>query len=270
MKDIRSPRLARLFGVLALLVACESTPKSSSTASVAPKEAAGSDDTSSTDCTELKRSQGPSEPCCPSHGKDACGANLFCAAFDGRKTPTCYVEGQQRGGEECADDSHCQSNECNTDVKKCVGLTVGDTCDSEAGCGEAAICLDQKCVLAEGAAQSPCDADNDCQNVRYNSMQGKGVCVRGRCGARNESDVEVPSECASRFATGDLQGFRVTCAACESDADCLSVESRKFERCMKGVCVHTCLNDDQCSFVCRTNGCARENAQFTCVEKFCR
>ena len=36
--------------------------------------------------------QGLSQPCCLSWGADACGAGLFCGAFDGRTVTTCYPE----------------------------------------------------------------------------------------------------------------------------------------------------------------------------------
>src|SRR5690242_15443328 len=46
-------------------------------------------------------SQGLSGPCCPELGIDACGANLFCAAFDGREQATCYPERSRMDGTEC-------------------------------------------------------------------------------------------------------------------------------------------------------------------------
>ena len=51
-------------------------------------------------------SQGLSQPCCLSHGADACGAGLFCAAFDGRKIPTCYTENSRADRATCFQDNH--------------------------------------------------------------------------------------------------------------------------------------------------------------------
>lgn len=261
--------------IVALVPACDDSK--SATPSKAKSTSNGTDDTAkSADCSDLPKSQGPSDPCCPDYGVDACGANLFCAAFEGRKTPTCYVEGQQLGGEECTDDVQCASKSCNTKVGKCAGVTVGDSCDPEAGCaGALTVCTGKKCTAATGKAQSPCDDDSDCPATRplLSNNPVAGICTRGRCGFPNGTySVGRPSECASRFANDTVEGEGVSyvCAACASDSDCLSVESRKFEVCQKGVCVHTCLNDSQCgSFVCRNEGCAGD-AAYTCVDKFCR
>lgn len=53
-----------------------------------------------------------SMPCCLLHGRDACGALLFCAAFDGRTVPTCYPERSRLPEETCAEDVHCASGAC--------------------------------------------------------------------------------------------------------------------------------------------------------------
>lgn len=165
---------------------------------------------------------------------------------------------------------------CSTNVGKCAGVTVGDSCDPEAGCaGDLTVCASNKCIAATGTPQSPCDDDSDCPATRptLSNRSVVGECVRGRCGYPNGTgSVGTPSECASRFANDTLEGdgFSYVCAACAADSDCLSVESRKFEVCQKGVCVHTCLNSEQCgSFVCKSTGCA-EDAAYTCVDKFCR
>ncbi len=273
MKHLLSRRIATFVSLLAASAACDDTSEKSSSSTVAPKASSGTDDTASVDCTDLKKSQGPSEPCCPKYGEDACGANLFCAAFEGRKTPTCYVEGQQRGGEECTAAKQCASNVC-ASSGTCAGLH-GDTCDVDAGCETGDACVARKCVATSGAIQAPCDADDDCEPV----PDGSGgtvpsVCARGRCGYKNgvRGTAVFPSECASRFASESTDGSKqFTCAACSSDADCLTAEGReKFEVCQTGICVHTCLNDAQCgAFVCKTSGCAGD-AAYTCVDKFCR
>ncbi len=77
-------------------------------------------------------SQGASEPCDPELGADACGANLFCAAFDGRKVHTCYPVGSRLPGEECDDDDNCSSNSCTDDV--CSLKAAGEACASAAEC----------------------------------------------------------------------------------------------------------------------------------------
>src|SRR5262245_8286836 len=69
-------------------------------------------------CSDLPVSQTASEPCCPDLGADACGANLFCEAFDGRTQPTCYITGSRKDGEECRADDHCASASCNLEVER--------------------------------------------------------------------------------------------------------------------------------------------------------
>ncbi len=61
----------------------------------------------------LPRAQAPSQACCLEYGVDACGAGLFCGAFDGRTVPTCYVERSRADGASCTQDIQCVSNSCN-------------------------------------------------------------------------------------------------------------------------------------------------------------
>ena len=64
-------------------------------------------------------SQPLSAPCCLELGIDACGAGLFCAAFDGREQATCYPEYSRGAGQECAEDRHCLSQRCNSETAQC-------------------------------------------------------------------------------------------------------------------------------------------------------
>jgi hypothetical protein len=88
-------------------------------------------------------SRGESEECDPSLGSDACGAGLFCAAFDGRKVSTCYRNGSRGTGESCSEDHHCASGKCSNG--KCRSPE-----SNEAACGANAIGPVQ-------AASEPCD-----------------------------------------------------------------------------------------------------------------
>lgn len=103
----------------------------------------------SMDCTGIVRSQGISQPCCLAFGIDACGANLFCAAFDGRTQPTCYAEHSRQGLESCTEDRQCASDGCNTTSGQCQSLP-GATCDSSVGCNDRVssnyyVCFDNQC-----------------------------------------------------------------------------------------------------------------------------
>ena len=84
------------------------------------------------DSESVPPSQGPSEQCDPSHGIDACGAGLFCAAFDGRKVDTCYVLGSRLRDEECGDNSHCSSKNCVDN--HCGGAPLDGPCISDKDC----------------------------------------------------------------------------------------------------------------------------------------
>ena len=79
-------------------------------------------------------SQGPSEPCCPDWGADACGANLFCAAFDGRTQATCYPAYSRLTGQSCTANDQCLSALCAGSPSRCAPMS-GQPCDPAVGCG---------------------------------------------------------------------------------------------------------------------------------------
>src|SRR5262249_54079347 len=148
-------------------------------------------------------SQTQSEPCCLEWGVDACGAGLFCAAFDGRTQPTCYAEGSRRDGATCNGNVQCVSGSCNTDHGH-RRATAGTPCAPGLGCGPSpdgrpnycgtspsgqlcqrqqasgisctsdAECLSGHCNLPSGSCQfsgTTCHADADCSVS----------CVSGQC-----------------------------------------------------------------------------------------
>ena len=84
-------------------------------------------------CVGIGKSQGASEACCLSYGVDACGAGLFCAAFDGRTQPTCYPERSRADLASCNADVQCTSGSCNTSAGKCRSLP-SMPCEVEVGC----------------------------------------------------------------------------------------------------------------------------------------
>ena len=85
-------------------------------------------------------SQSLSEPCCAERGADACGAGLFCAAFDGRTQTTCYPERSRLDGETCTANAQC----------------VGNTCDPNGVCKAHTPTPPTKCP-------STCTIDAECQ-----------------------------------------------------------------------------------------------------------
>lgn len=122
-------------GSLLAGVACST---GTSTTLVSPDGGASVDaagpDTGGRACKEANpASQGASEPCCAEWGADACGAGLFCAAFDGRAQTTCYPDHSRLGGDTCAADAQCASGSCAAS-SVCKGVP-GGTCDLAVGCG---------------------------------------------------------------------------------------------------------------------------------------
>lgn len=106
-------------------------------------------------------SQAPSQPCCTEWGADACGAGLFCAAFDGRTQATCYPDRSRLGGASCSADTQCLSNACDA-TQVCKGVP-GGKCDPSIGCGTA---LDSEaryyCAAVSGGAPAcrPCTSSS--------------------------------------------------------------------------------------------------------------
>lgn len=118
------------------------------------------------DCVEPK-SQAASEPCCLAHGVDACGANLFCAALDGRQQPTCYPERSRLDGQSCFEDRHCTSGSCNLEREVCRSMPT-TACEPDVGCakdpaGNHYVCVDSQCrPIGDGSYGAACRVPEDC------------------------------------------------------------------------------------------------------------
>lgn len=153
------------------------------------------------DCSGIGPSQTVSQPCCLANGVDACGANLFCAAFDGRKHPTCYLERSRADMAECSEDRQCTSGSCNVDSRKCRSMP-GAVCTEAVGCATAlavkSVCVAEKCTTTDGKTGSPCAGDRDCTDGTCSAAHrcigkagasckssddcGEGLCCKGdRC-----------------------------------------------------------------------------------------
>ena len=125
-------------------------------------------------------SQAESQPCCPSLGKDACGAGLFCEAFDGRTQHTCYQDNSRVGAEECREDGHCASNECEPQTERCLSMPA-ESCQTDPGCvspvsGDRYHCApeNQRCEVTRGREGDPCDRAESC-------VADSAECVNGSC-----------------------------------------------------------------------------------------
>lgn len=137
----RSP-LARLFlltSAFAVLAGCS----------------ASSDAAPGDDCTSIGPARLPSQSCCPALGTDACGAGLFCAAFDGRDVPTCYAEHERPDMAQCTADVQCLSGSCNTKLGACRSV-YGQPCTEEIGCAPGSFGSQYACEGAFGTGKGTC------------------------------------------------------------------------------------------------------------------
>jgi hypothetical protein len=120
--------------------ACGSTPPPVPDAAVTTGPDGGpGDPPADAGLERLPPSQGLSEPCDPGWGLDACGAGLFCAAFDGRTVSTCYAEGVRRGGETCGEDRHCSNRSCALPAGRCRADAY-QSCSPDLGCAGRYVC----------------------------------------------------------------------------------------------------------------------------------
>jgi hypothetical protein len=201
-------------------------------------------------CKEIGPSQPVSSACCPEWGPDACGASLFCAAFDGRTIPTCYMEHSRASQDECFDDLHCISSSCNTDVGKCRSL-VGEACDADIGCaqnstGQIYVCDGQRCLPGGSDIGDLCNTDSECAQHH---------CIKNRCsklysgGPCTSADECLGNHCIGGKCTSGNHG-----EACNTDGDCVYMNC-VFSKCSDGRLDAPCRTKDDC----QTGGACIQN-----------
>lgn len=184
-------------------------------------------------------SRGASESCCLALGIDACGAGLFCAALDGRTTPSCYVERSRLDGEECGADDHCASASCHPQQHRCR-MSPGAACEAALGCSDAIdgnqACdpSNSRCRPAEGTSGSLCEEDAEC-NV--------GTCSNTRC--TSSADFTCGGQCS-----GCANPPTSTCATC------LNLEAFKGSPCYANAVASPACQPANCSayYQCLTDG----------------
>lgn len=179
--------------------------------------------------SEIPAGQGASQPCCPEWGADACGALLFCDAFDGRVQPTCYPERSRSDQTGCHADNQCISGSCNTDVSLCRSMPL-TSCRSDIGCSD----------NTQGHAYV-CDATNNntCQPVGRNGLcatnddcDSRSYCFDNICQFGNPGNpCHVGTECWTGICVQKICRYGNSGDPCGSDADCDSHNS-----CVNGVC----------------------------------
>jgi hypothetical protein len=222
-------RLACLGGVFVALCAasCQTDPSTPEVADASIDSAAGIDGSTrpkdagldSGPCNGIPKSQGPSQPCCLEHRVDACGASLFCAAFDGRTQPTCYADFSRLDQTECNADTQCASQGCNPTTHKCMSGQFAK-CTAENGCAPTVVGKNQAFCntlnspstcqeVGDGKGGAACGADADCKSGKcrtsdfrclsaLNARCDWGTCsCPGLCGELCESTGCVTNTCAA-------------------------------------------------------------------------
>ncbi len=208
-------------------------------------------------CAGIGKSAAPSAACCLSYGADACGANLFCAAFDGRTQATCYGERTRLDNTECSADIQCLSGSCATDVKKCR-MTLGAACDATLGCGFSPTNVQAVCALVGGKMMcavpnaatggNVCAADADCGASKCNL-------ALHNCLKSDGSSCAADTDCASGHCTNS-KCAKGTGATCTQSSECASNE------CSNGKCFCVIGGD------CLTHGAACTSS-WSCASGHC-
>lgn len=201
---------------------------------------------------DLPEVRAVSESCCESYGVDACGAGLFCAAFDGRSVATCYGNRTRSPGQTCGDDQHCASLTC-SEQGFCAALPTM-ACEPEWGCtgaeaGGRYVCAEGTCQQAGRATgfcldTSDCDGyvcvDARCVAPRPTKMVGEACTVSGECASEN--CFNGACSCSKQSNAGCPQGGRCTGGShatwgtsCGDKADG-GAACRNSEECASGVC----------------------------------
>jgi len=210
--------------------------------------------------------QGVSQPCCPAHGIDACGANLFCAAFDGRELATCYPERSRLDRTECTEDRHCSSGSCNTAETRCRSAP-GTSCAPSIGCapdprtGGAYACVASSSTcrpVGDGSLGSTCATASDCES---------GVCTDNQCafGGRTCGGGDGTGPCARDPGSGD-------CIACRVGSfDCRGECWETFSDVLQCADASGCTVDGGVTIACAIENCDAEIcAHEACAETACR
>ena len=246
MAPERSVLLTMALSLGALLAACSSTSGGLSPGG------SGNDGGVATDTackTQYPASQTLSQGCCPGWGPDACGADLFCAALDGRTQPTCYPTYSRLPGQSCTDATQCTSAGC-TASGVCEALP-GTACDPSIGCGPG----------LTGTTQYYCGTVNGqslCEPCEVGSIEP--ACTSSTGGGDGGSSGGGDGSSSSAFTVTDL------CAAEASVKDaganctqCCVTDQAGAQEFVNGYLSCACTTADSaggCSTECANDVCA--------------
>lgn len=172
----------------------------------------GTTSSADTSCkSSYPASQSLSAPCCTERGPDACGAGLFCAAFDGRTQATCYPDHARLGGESCTADVQCLGNACDASGV-CKGAP-GGKCSVALGCGKS---LDSDLqfycdVTASGGPSCRACSQGSIDPVCGGSTKDGGSTPPGKCVPTCTIDADCQASCPVSSAVACCDGATGVC-----------------------------------------------------------
>lgn len=182
-----------------------------------------------------------SAPCCEGHGVDACGAGLFCAAFDGRTQSACYAERSRADGDACTEDRQCASNSCNAEAGACRSAT--SACSLEIGCAPSADGTARFCAVLDGQTEPSCQLEH--------SLGDGQTCTEDR-------------QCKSNSCNLEAGKCRAKGSACSPNVGCAPAADGTERACVGDTCERvgdgsegaTCATNAQCNTgLCAANTC---------------
>ena len=187
--------------------------------------------------------QNVSQPCCVAYGPDACGANLFCAALDGRTVATCYPLHSRLSGESCTGTEQCLDGTC-----------IGGICCRQAG----QACLDSTQCCAGTCSQQQCVCRKQGETCSKTTDCCTGTCTGGKCYcAPAAATCSAPGECCGGSCAGG-KCCSALGASCTGTADCCGGDFCAMRCCRLGggdcatvsdCCYNTCAKGKCCDVV---------------------
>jgi hypothetical protein len=207
--------------------------------------------------SSIPKTQSLSQPCCQAYGIDACGAGLFCAAFDGRTQATCYAEHARMDQETCGEDVQCLSSSCNLDVGKCRS-TPQTSCTQEVGCapdptgrmytcGSGGTCtITGSAIYSHCTQGADCDAGLQCAAVGVRQGAAGSFCTTQLCQDGNDAPCQSPLGTGKCFV---LTTTPICLLTCTTNSECPAGSACNIQ---VGACFSACQSDADCAsgFVC--------------------
>lgn len=257
---------------LAAFVACSDDASTASSSGAA------------TACT-LPKVQGPAAACCKGYGADACGAGLFCDAFDGRTASTCYVNRGRITGETCNADAQCTTNKCSSEgfcaaaplatckaewgcndfvqskhyvcaEGTCQPASASTGCVDSSDCGDALVCQSGKCMTGTTLVGASCTQSAECASAH---------CFQGKCDCSKQNDAGCPSGKMCSGGGSSLWGNTCDQALTPGGGAC-----KRNETCASRICANYICEGISGGTCVESAGCAATPTQDQCIAGICK